>query len=293
VDTGYLGIGHLNYFPNPETWFQANLKIMQEFPEGTFLPSWRVEYGIDPFLGWLHATWRYTATALKTANPRRRPTIPVATREAAFARRFAHDVNNLLVAMMEDPAAVHRLLAYTTGAIIQWLKVQADVIGPSVECIFVLDDIVGSSRATSTRSSPSRTYSRSAAHFRRNGSVANQIPNHVEYLELSAQPEFNDAFVKAPVISRHLNNPVIQRAFAKGGARFRLLCPAIYSLALEVLRGVHTKNFAASRDRDRRNPYNMGRGAARYCQTTHRNRARSLRPGNRTDLPPSASEPSI
>jgi uroporphyrinogen decarboxylase len=45
--------------------------------------------------------------------------------------------------MLEDRAAVHRLLSYTTDATIQWLKAQAEVIGPSVEGIFLLDDIVG------------------------------------------------------------------------------------------------------------------------------------------------------
>jgi uroporphyrinogen decarboxylase len=45
--------------------------------------------------------------------------------------------------MAEDPAGVHRLLAYVTEGIIEWLKAQAEVIGPSVEGIFLLDDIVG------------------------------------------------------------------------------------------------------------------------------------------------------
>jgi hypothetical protein len=120
---------------------------------------------------------------------------------------FAHDVNNLQVALMEDPAAVHRLLGYTTGAILQWPKAQADVIGPSVECIFVLDHTVGSSHATSTRSSPSRTYSRSAAHFRRSSQSLTRFRITSSTWELSAMPEFKDAFVKALVISRHLNNP--------------------------------------------------------------------------------------
>jgi uroporphyrinogen decarboxylase len=43
---GYLGIPHLEYFLNPETWFQANLKIIEEFPEVIFFPSWWVEYGM-------------------------------------------------------------------------------------------------------------------------------------------------------------------------------------------------------------------------------------------------------
>src|SRR5581483_7717143 len=43
---GYLGIGHLDYYIDPEVWFQANLKVMREFPDIIFFPSWWVEYGM-------------------------------------------------------------------------------------------------------------------------------------------------------------------------------------------------------------------------------------------------------
>src|SRR6476659_2020236 len=43
---GYLGIKHLDYFLDPELWFESNLKIMREFPEIIFVPSWWMEYGM-------------------------------------------------------------------------------------------------------------------------------------------------------------------------------------------------------------------------------------------------------
>src|SRR5262252_2525312 len=43
---GYLGIRHLDYFLDSETWFQANRKVMEEFPEVIFVPSWWVEFGM-------------------------------------------------------------------------------------------------------------------------------------------------------------------------------------------------------------------------------------------------------
>ena len=43
---GYLGIKHLDYFLDPELWFQSNLKIMREFPDIIFIPSWWMEYGM-------------------------------------------------------------------------------------------------------------------------------------------------------------------------------------------------------------------------------------------------------
>src|SRR6476646_11757946 len=43
---GYLGIKHMDYYLNPDLWFQSNLKIMREFPEIIFIPSWWMEYGM-------------------------------------------------------------------------------------------------------------------------------------------------------------------------------------------------------------------------------------------------------
>ena len=43
---GYLGIKHLDYFLDPEVWFQSNLKIMREvrtsssFPPGGWSTGW-------------------------------------------------------------------------------------------------------------------------------------------------------------------------------------------------------------------------------------------------------------
>ena len=43
---GYLGISHMDYYLDPELWFDSNLKIMREFPEIIFVPSWWMEYGM-------------------------------------------------------------------------------------------------------------------------------------------------------------------------------------------------------------------------------------------------------
>ena len=36
----------MDYFLDPELWFQSNLKINQEFPDIIFVPSWWMEYGM-------------------------------------------------------------------------------------------------------------------------------------------------------------------------------------------------------------------------------------------------------
>ena len=43
---GYIGCGHLEYYLDPELWFQANRRIIEEFPEAIVFPSWWVEYGM-------------------------------------------------------------------------------------------------------------------------------------------------------------------------------------------------------------------------------------------------------
>ena len=43
---GYLGISHMDYYLDPELWFQSNLKIVREYPDIIFVPSWWMEYGM-------------------------------------------------------------------------------------------------------------------------------------------------------------------------------------------------------------------------------------------------------
>ena len=178
---GYLGISHLDYFLDPEIWFQSNLKVLRDFPDVTFFPSWWMEYGmaiepsamgarvsfapdqtpsmramlfhlddidrlapVDPhadgFMSLALHRYRMQKQRIFDAGY----TIPVATaRGPLCTAAFLHDLSRFMMNMAEDPSGIHRLLAYLTEAIIQWLKAQAEVIGPSVEGIFILDDIVG------------------------------------------------------------------------------------------------------------------------------------------------------
>ena len=43
---GYLGIRHTDYYFDPEVWFQANLRVAEEFPEIIVFPSWSAGYGM-------------------------------------------------------------------------------------------------------------------------------------------------------------------------------------------------------------------------------------------------------
>lgn len=178
---GFLGVSHLDYYLDPEVWFQANLRIHRQFPDVIFFPSWWAEYGmaiepsaigarvsfdgdrtpnvrsmlfhlddverlapVDPYADGLmpFALHRYRTHKQRIFDAGY--TLPVVTaRGPLCTAAFVYDLNRLLMDMKQDPAGVHRLLSHVNECIIQWLKAQADVIGPCVEGIFLLDDIVG------------------------------------------------------------------------------------------------------------------------------------------------------
>jgi MtaA/CmuA family methyltransferase len=178
---GYLGINHLDFFLDPEVWFKANQKIMEQFPEVIFFPSWWMEYGmaIEPSaMGALIRWWQdappseqhmlqnladveqfkpvdpHTDGMMPLALHRYKMakqrifdagyTIPVATaRGPLCVASFMRGVSEFMMDLIDNPEGVHKLLKYVTDGIISWLKAQAEVIGDSVEGIFILDDIVG------------------------------------------------------------------------------------------------------------------------------------------------------
>jgi len=178
---GYLGVSHLDYYLDPELWFQSNLSILQQFPEVTFIPSWWVEYGmaiepaamgavvqfarndtpgvrpslhrledvekippVDPY------TNSFMALALHLYEKHKKRifeagyTLPLVTARGPLClAAFLRGVTAFMIDMIENPQLTHRLLEKTTATVIAWLKAQAEVIGDSVEGLFVLDDIVG------------------------------------------------------------------------------------------------------------------------------------------------------
>jgi uroporphyrinogen decarboxylase len=178
---GYMGVSHLDFFLDPEVWFQTNLKLLREFPDVIFFPSWWMEYGmaiepsamgarvsfaedqtpgmrsmlfhledveqlapVDPYADGFMALALHRYRMQKQRIFDAGYTLPVVTaRGPLCTAAFLHDLNRFLLNMKEDPAGTHRLLAYVNEGIIRWLKAQAEVIGPSVEGIFVLDDIAG------------------------------------------------------------------------------------------------------------------------------------------------------
>jgi uroporphyrinogen-III decarboxylase len=178
---GYLGITHLDYFLDADTWFQANLRVARDFPNVIPFPSWWAEYGmaIEPSaLGSrIHFYSDRTpdespvlariedAAALTPVNPHSDGLMPfalhryrtqknrildagftipvVAARGPLCLASFLRGLTPLMTDLVEAPDAVQTLLQLTTRCVIDWLTAQAETIGDSVQGILVLDDIVG------------------------------------------------------------------------------------------------------------------------------------------------------
>ena len=178
---GYLGLNHLDYFLDPEVWFQAHLAIHREFPEIIFVPSWWMEFGMaaEPSaLGARIKFWpdntpsachtlyhvedldslpdyeveadAFMALTLHRIRMQRQrildtgEILPLATARGPMCTAgFVRSTTEFMIDLVERPEWAHRLLDLCTRLTIDWLKAQARAMGPTVEGIFLLDDIVG------------------------------------------------------------------------------------------------------------------------------------------------------
>jgi uroporphyrinogen-III decarboxylase len=178
---GYLGIKHLDFFLDPELWFQAHLKIHREYPEIIFVPSWWMEYGMaaepsalgakikfwpDNTPSECHTLYRiedmdnfpeyeveadaFMALTLHRIRMQRQrildtgEILPLVTARGPMCTAgFVRNTTEFMMDLVERPEWAHKLLDLCTRLIIDWLKAQARAMGPTVEGIFILDDIVG------------------------------------------------------------------------------------------------------------------------------------------------------
>ena len=179
---GYLGLKHMDFFLDPEVWFEAHRKIHLEYPDIIFVPGWWMEYGMaaEPsVLGSKIKFWQDNTPseypmlfniedvdkypeyevendAFMAMTLHRNPHVEAARlrhgRDHADRDRARADVHGgglcpatteLMIDLDETGDWTHKLLDLSTRMIIDWLKAQAKAIGPGVEGIFILDDIVG------------------------------------------------------------------------------------------------------------------------------------------------------
>jgi uroporphyrinogen-III decarboxylase len=177
---GWYGISTLQYYSSERSWFDANLKAMDTFPEIIFLPGFWSEFGMctEPSAFGAKTIWtEYAlphadriitdiseAEQVKEPNPKTdgllpfviqrlvnyQPEIQKAGQQIRFAiargplniASFLLGTTEMMMAMMMDPEATHRLLQKITRFTVNWLQLQKETF-PSIEGIFLLDDIVG------------------------------------------------------------------------------------------------------------------------------------------------------
>lgn len=178
---GYLGIKHMDYYLDPELWFQANLKILKEYEEIIFVPSWWMEYGmaaepsalgakikfwqdntpseyhtlrniedIDSFPEYDVYSDAFMGLTLHRIKMQRQRILdagyilPIVTSRGPLCTAgFVRGTTELMMDIIEKPEWAHKLINICTNLIIDWLKAQTEVMGNTVEGIFILDDIVG------------------------------------------------------------------------------------------------------------------------------------------------------
>ncbi|HUR58467.1 MAG TPA: uroporphyrinogen decarboxylase family protein [Opitutaceae bacterium] len=178
---GYLGVKHMDFFLDPEVWFQSHWKIHQEYPDIIFVPGWWWEYGMaaEPSVfGSKIKFWQdntpseyhmlfniedleklpeyevendaFMAMTLHRIRSQRQRVLDtgeilpfVTARGPMCTAGFVRSTTDFMIDLVEKPEWAHKLLDLCTRMIIDWLKAQAKAMGPTVEGIFLLDDIVG------------------------------------------------------------------------------------------------------------------------------------------------------
>jgi uroporphyrinogen-III decarboxylase len=177
---GWAGVSTLQYYSSEEIWFQTNKKIIETFPGIIFLPGFWSEFGMCTEPSAFGAKLRWDkfnlphagrvlnsvseAAALKLPNPKTDGLLPFVIQRLLNyqepIREMGHDIKfavargplniasfltgttELLAGFMMDPENSHKLLDTITQFCIDWVEYQKETF-PSIEGIFILDDIVG------------------------------------------------------------------------------------------------------------------------------------------------------
>jgi len=177
---GWAGISALDYYSSEQMWYEANLKAVEQFGDIIFLPGFWSEFGMctEPSAFGAKCSWQLnempyaekiladikSAGSLSKPNPKNDGLLPFTLnrlkhyqgqieqqgRSIKFAvsrgpqniASFLAGSTEFLMAIRTDPDDVHKLLGTITDFIIDWLELQIQTF-PSIDGVFVLDDIVG------------------------------------------------------------------------------------------------------------------------------------------------------
>jgi len=176
----WAGISALDYYSSEQMWYEANLKAFEQFGDIIFLPGFWSEFGMctEPSAFGAKCSWQLNempyaekiladikaSGSLSKPNPKKDGMLPFTLnrlrhyqgqieqkgRSIKFAvsrgpqniASFLAGSTEFLMAVRTDPAEVHKLLGTITDFIIDWLELQIETF-PSIDGVFILDDIVG------------------------------------------------------------------------------------------------------------------------------------------------------
>ncbi len=177
---GWAGQTVLDYYSSDRKWLDANLKAIRTFPDVLFLPGFWSEYGMctEPSAFGTRCRWEENALPyadkiirsiddianIEKPDPRTDGLLPFVLRrlklqqpqieEAGHRIRFAvargplniatflMGTTEFLMALRTDLEPIAKLLTLIADFSVDWLRLQKECF-PSIEGLFVLDDIVG------------------------------------------------------------------------------------------------------------------------------------------------------
>jgi uroporphyrinogen decarboxylase len=177
---GWAGISTLDYFSSDRLWFEANLKAITRFPDIIFLPGFWAEFAMctEPSAFGCKCSFPQDslpfaqrmigsideAKSLRKPDPQTDGLLPFVLNRLKLNRHqieqaghiikfavargplnvasFLLGATEFLTAIRTHPDQSRKLLGLVTDFIIDWLSLQAQTF-PSIDGIFILDDIVG------------------------------------------------------------------------------------------------------------------------------------------------------
>jgi len=176
----WVGRDILDYFTDEGLWFEANRKAIETFPQLLFLPGFWSEFGMctEPSAFgakclFYRNEFPFAEKVIRDAahiddlpepNPATDGLLPFMLNRLKSARgrieglghkirfsvsrgplnvaAFLMGTPEFLLALKTDPGQIHKLLRLVTGFLKQWHRLQRETF-PTIEGIFLLDDIVG------------------------------------------------------------------------------------------------------------------------------------------------------
>lgn len=186
---GWCGHSIMDYYADDQVWLECNLAAIRRFPGAIFLPGFWAEYGMctEPSAFGAPCVWQEhelpfagpilrepeEIVHLRQPDPRHDGLLPFVLRRLVRMRpaiereghvlRFAvargplniasflMGATEFLMATKTHPEEMNRLLDRITDFLADWLRLQKEAV-PTLEGIFILDDLVGFLSAADVRS---------------------------------------------------------------------------------------------------------------------------------------------